>query len=346
MIIKKYVIWLIVFFLAKHSATQWTIDIANPTNYSLEYVDIVDSSTAWAIGHYAFNQDSSILLIKRDFGNWFQHYIPIANNNDFTCIAALDDNKAWIGTADGKVFYTSYDSNKTVLQIDIGGQAFINDIKFSRINRNYGYVYSDPPAGPGTPFKIFKTSNAGANWIELSPVFGGSYVGAFASMCVTDSDHVWIGLNCQSSNCQVPKVAFTTNGGLTWQTSSIPNGSNDVSAVVFKYDNSYGIAAPWDQVPTYLFKSINGGGSWSFLYNTQLQTLINAMSWADSTNTWYFCSNDVYDQIKKSTNDGLTWDAMVIPNGTLQIQSIDVMRQGNKVYGYAVAFGGKNITIS
>jgi photosystem II stability/assembly factor-like uncharacterized protein len=321
--------------------SQWTTELVHPPGHVLEYVNIVDSSVAWAIGHYGTNQDSSMLLIRTDKSSWFQHYLQIANNNDFTCVAALDKDRVWIGTGDGKVYYHSYNNNKTILQLDIGGEAYINDIKFSRLNRSYGYIYCDPPGGAGTPFKIYKTSNSGVNWIELSPIFGGSYLGSYASMCVTDSNHVWLGLNCQNTGCQIPKVAYSTDGGLSWQVSSIPNGSNYVSAVVFKTDNQYGIVAPWDQIPTYLYKSNNGGSTWSFLYNTQLQVPVNSLCWALGTNTWYFSSNDESEQIKKSTNDGLTWNAMTLPNGTDQIMSMDVIRQGNSIYGQAVTLNGR-----
>jgi len=230
--------------------SQWIVEDFYPS-YNIEYVDIVDSTIAWVIGHYGVNEDSSFLIRRTNKSLWSQHYLSIANVNDFTCVAAQDSDKIWIGTANGKVYYSSYNNNETVLQIDIGGAGYINDIEFSRSNKNYGYVYSDPPGGAGTPFKIFKTTNAGVNWIEFSPNFGGTYLGALASMCVTDSNHVWLGLNCQQSFCQVPKVAFTTNGGINWQVTAIPNGSNFVSTVVFKSDNLFGIVAPWDQSPTY-----------------------------------------------------------------------------------------------
>jgi len=339
--LRLYITPLTFFILHEVSVSQWVTEINFPTNYNLEYVNVVDSAIAWAIGRYSGFQDSSILLIRTNKSPWFQHYLQIANNNDFTCVAAHDSDKIWVGTADGKVYYHSYNNNQTELQIDIGGQAYINDIKFSRLNKNYGYVYSDPPSGPGTPFKIYKTTNAGVNWIELSPVFGGSYIGAYASMCVTDSNHVWLGLNCQPSFCQVPKVAYTTDGGFTWQMSSIPNGSNYVSAVTFKYDNSYGIVAPWDQVPTYLFRSLNGGNSWSFLYNTQLLRPVNSLCWASGTSTWYICNDEEFDQILKSTNDGLNWSVMTVPSGSDQVKSMDIIRQGNKAYGIAVTLNGR-----
>jgi photosystem II stability/assembly factor-like uncharacterized protein len=320
---------------------QWITELVNPSNFSLEYVNIVDSSTAWSVGHYSGNQDSSILFIRTNKSPWFQHYLEIANYNDFTCIAALDSDRVWIGTANGKVYHSSYNNNKTVLQIDIGGAGYINDIEFSRSNKNYGYVFSDPPGGAGTPFKIFKTTNAGVNWIEFSPLFGGTYIGAFASMCVTDSVHVWLGLNCQQSFCQIPKVAYTTNGGINWHLASIPDGSNYVSAVIFKSDNLFGITAPWDQSPNKLYRSTNGGNSWSFLLNTQLQQPINSLCWANGTNNWYFCSNEEFDQIKKSTDDGVTWNPMFLSIGSDQVMAMDIMQQGNNVFGYAVTLNGR-----
>ena len=321
--------------------SQWVNDNIQTPNYFFEYVAAVDSSRAWAIGHYASFPDSSFLFRRTDKSPWAQHFLQIANNSDFTCIAAQDSDKVWIGTKDGKVYFSSYNNNKTVLQLDPGGESYINDIKFSRSNKKYGYVYCDPPNGKGTPFKIFKTSNYGDNWIEYSPVFGGSYLGALASMCVTDSDHVWLGLNCQQSGCLVPKIAYTSNGGINWQVTAIPNGSNYVSAIVFKNDNLFGIAAPWDQTPTFLFKSVNGANSWSFLYDTQLQQPVNSLCWAMGTNTWFFCSNEETDQIKKSSNDGTDWENMTLPSGTGQVISMDIITEGRNVFGYAVTSNGR-----
>jgi hypothetical protein len=320
--------------------SQWVVEDVY-SSFNFEYVCTVDSSTVWVVGYHELNQDSSVILRRTDYAFWAYYLPEVSNNNDFTCVAAQDSDKIWIGTANGKVYYSSYNNNETVLQIDIGGAGYINDIEFSRSNKNYGYVYSDPPGGAGTPFKIFKTTNAGVNWIEFSPNFGGTYLGALASMCVTDSNHVWLGLNCQQSFCQVPKVAFTTNGGINWQVTAIPNGSNFVSAVVFKSDNLFGIVAPWDQSPTYLYKSVNGGNSWSFLMNTQLQQPINSLCWATGTSNWYFCSNEDFNQIKKSTNDGVTWNPMALSIGTDQVMSMDVIKQGENVFGYAVTLNGR-----
>lgn len=338
---KAFIIFIPLFLLVIKVNAQWTTEITFFENYFLEYVDIIDSNQVWVTGHYPGYQDSSVILRYTSFTNWIQYYSDLINNINITCIAGQDSDKIWIGTDIGKVYYSTNNGYNWTLQIDVGGQGYINDIKFSYINNNYGYIYSDPPAGPGTPFKLYKTINGGLNWIEYSPVFGGSYIGAEKSMCITDSNHVWIGLNCQPSFCYVPRVAFTTNGGINWLTSDIQNNSNYVSAVAFKYNNNYGLVSPWDAVPVYLYKTTNGGINWSFLYNTQLQQPVEAIRWANGTSIWYYCSSQDSAQIEKTTDDGITWLPMTSPHGSEQVISMDIIQQGNKIHGWAVTGQGR-----
>jgi len=75
--------------------------------------------------------------------------------------------------------------------------------------------------------------------------------------------------------------------------------------------------------------------------NTQLQQPINSLCWATGTSNWYFCSNEDFNQIKKSTNDGVTWNPMALSIGTDQVMSMDVIKQGENVFGYAVTINGR-----
>ena len=344
--LNKIKIFLFVFLLLINIKTecQWTCQTSLGINESLTYLCVVDSFSAWGIGRKGIFQDTGIVYIM-EFGYWFPTII-----HDFmctskpTCIAATDLNKAWIGTNDGKIYATTNGGFNWNKVFDFGGSGFINDIKFSKTNKLVGYANCDPPNGYGTPFKVIKTVDGGLNWTVYSPIFPSSYVGMASSSCVTDSNHYWMGLNCQNSGCGIGRIARTTNGGLNWLTNVIPHNADYVTPVDFLPDNMLGYCSSNGIIGnTYIHKSTNGGLSWSnyYLVNVEQNQIVNSINWIEGTRTWYFSiSSPVNIPIYKSVDNGENWKPMMINLNNNQIEHMSFVRCGNKVWGYAAVTNG------
>jgi photosystem II stability/assembly factor-like uncharacterized protein len=313
--------------------SQWEIETNFYGSIIFQNVSAVDSQTCWIAGYY-LGTDSPFVARRSFITGWRKLSINDIRGFVPVCIAAKDTNSAWFGTTDGKVFHTSNSGINWILQIDAGGSSFTNSIKFSKNQPTYGYVCCDPPNGGGTPFKIYKTTDSGLNWHELSVSLGGNYVGYQNCMSVTDSSHVWFGLWNLSSNSA--KVAYTSNSGSNWQVYSLPGDGYYTTAVEFNSTNLLGFSST-NASAKYLLKSSNGGINWSNLLPLSNYWDLEALIWIYGSSTWYFAT---LESIYKSSNDGLNWVNMNAPLGSSVINYIDAVKSGVKVYGWAIRSDG------
>jgi len=319
--------------------SQWEIEYHAAYGETLEHISVVDSNIVWVIGRIGITRDTSIIYERISPNVWTEIYGEFRYNNRLTCVAGLDSLTAFIGTDLGKVFRTTDSGNNWDLIINTGGNGYINDIKFSRTNSNVGYIFGDPPQGPNTAFKIYKTTDRGLTWDTLGPVFGGTYYGNEKSGYVTDSLHAWFGLNCQPSFCGISKIAQTTDGGLSWFTSSI-NGANYIWGLAFRYDNQFGLCAPGDQYPTTkIYVTQNNGTNWVINYNSLLSQPISSICYVKGTSVWYYCSPQIGTQIHKSSDNGLSWFPMSANSGE-QTYYIDAVNQNNKIFAFCITYQG------
>jgi len=332
---KKKLILLILLFNINLLLGQWTNETQLPGGNNppgINNICVADSIHVWVIGYYS-NTDSPYVA-QRTLTGWKSVSIDGIRNNNPICIAAKDSLKAWIGMSNGKIYYTSNGGINWILQVNTGGNGFINDIKFSKSNANYGYAFSDPPNGTGTPFKIYKTTNDGLNWIEYSPLFGGTYDGASRSGCVTDSMHFWFGLAHGLND--IPKVAFTSNGGINWSTRTLPGQSYFVQGVQFSSDNNFGLVTyiPNTNQPP-IYKTTNSGLNWIFSYfiPTNLPSVQNFINIYNSTN-WYYST---LNEIARSSDNGTNWNNMVISlESGEQVLYMDIVSEGDMIFGWAI----------
>ena len=341
---KKFItVFLVIFSFLFGSKVncQWGLNFIMSSDENLTYLCTVDTFSVWGVGGKGFwHTDTAIIYKMVPQGIW--KMLPMQDfmyKTRISCIAATDTTNAFIGTYDAKIYRTSDGGYNWNVVFDFGGEGFINDIKFSRINNLIGYANCDPPGGVGTAFKILKTVNGGLNWSLYSPTVSGNYVGMAISSCVTDSNHYWMGLNCQNSACSVPKILFTTDGGINWQTTTINHPADYVIPIEFSSDNQTGYCCSFGViVQQVMHKSTNGGFIWSnyYLLPIQQDQLINTMYWIEGTTDWYF-SNSNYNepQIYKSTDNGVSWNAMEIDLYNDQIEYMSLIKKNNKVWGYA-----------
>lgn len=318
-------------FLAEANG-QWMIEdsLSMPT-MAFEYMNMVDSGVSWVTGYKGLPPDTPCIYRRTHAIGWKS--IPVNGLMywiEYNCIAGRDSLNAWVGTNTGKVYQTTNGGINWYLIFDYGEGSYVNDIRFSKTEPWVGYIFFDPPLGPGTPFKILKTINNGLNWIEYSPTFEAAYYGTYMSGCVTDSNHAWFGLNCQLQLCNQPRIAYTTNGGLIWSTRLLPGYNDVVLSIEYRSDNLYGFSSVWN-IPAIIFNTTNGGVSWTFNYQDTLP--IQRIVSVEGTSVWYFNN---YLNIFRSTNNGTNWSLMSAPNGNDQIQFMDAVRSGERIYCRAI----------
>jgi len=314
---------LFTFTLRSAFSQQWVIE-ANFFPWYLNYISVIDTGVVWVA--------SSHDVIRKTPGSvWYMIPVPLSPEEYITCVDAVDSMRAWVGTQQGKIFRTTNAGTNWILQIDVGGSSYINDIKFSRVNRNYAYIFADPPNGLGTPFKIYKTTNAGLNWIEYSPMLGSNY-GLDKSACVTDSEHAWFGL----FTAYYPQIAYTTNGGLNWAIRTLPGYDIYTRVIGFRYDNQFGMVAAFGTAGYgYIYRTTNSGVSWSPVSSLSYHFLERGV-WVPETSVWYYARDD---SIGKSSDNGDSWFTMYSAENDA-LFGIDAVKQDSRIYAWAITYNG------
>jgi hypothetical protein len=176
-----------------------------------------------------------------------------------------------------------------------GNSGFIGCINFLKPQQNFGIIISDPPNGNDpywiakttdkgntwnitgapyiptyatqnsafivdssfygfgtqTPGKVYLTSNSGANWISYSI---GIISNSIPSISFKSDKLTGIAI----SYIALPNIARTTNGGLNWQTITIPGSSSEGDV-----------------------KCINGSEIFFFSANKLIRSSNNGLNWSD-----------------------------------------------------------------
>jgi len=338
----RNIVTTIIIFISINSYSQWTSNGGLRMNDSFISMCAVDSSCVWGVATVGYMEDTTCIYKFTPSHIWYR--LPMQNfmyPTKMTCIAALDSNRAWVGTDDGKIYHTTNGGFNWIQIYSFGGSGFINDIKFSQQNKLVGYANSDPPNGTGTPFKILKTTNGGINWLEYGPVLTAGYNGAARSSSVTDANHYWFGLSNSSSN--VPRIAYTSNGGLNWNVRSISYNSGFLYPVEMMSNSLVGYCSALNYFPVYLFKTTDGGNSWGNAYTVPVEANwgVSSIKHVAGTYNWYFSTESMMNvPIYKSTNNGLTWAPMIIDNNHDQVRSMCFTRNGNRIRGFASTYSG------
>lgn len=147
------------------------------------------------------------------------------------------------------------------------------------VDANTGYISGDT---------LMKTTNSGVNWFMI-PGAGGY------GMYFLNSETGFVGIHLSPA---IRGIGKTTNGGLNWVVTNAPPG--DVNAISF-INNLSGWAATGAQFNGYIYKTTDGGTSWSSVYSGLGQSYVQFLD----DNTGYSIS--VYGSLKKSTDGGASW---------------------------------------
>jgi len=207
-----------------------------------------------------------------------------------------------------------------------------------------GYLSCWPNTGTNhTPF-LFKTTDGGQNWTDVSPANGpnqGTYEIYFIDSLkgFVFSDAV---------------IYRTTDGGTNWTHDTMGTLYDFITEIEFS-DANHGIAIGSSGAFRHqgkMYTTDDGGLSWD---TTHLNPIIHGLNFVEFTNNQTAYTNAFYsdDHIYKSVDNGQTWDTLIISSFTGTFKTIQGMHFENDTIGYIIAYaeiyktidGGLNWTL-
>ncbi len=173
--------------------------------------------------------------------------------------------------------------------------------------------------------KIFHTVDKGENWTLQSVVPDWPYV---EDASFPDDKNGWLIASWG--------LAHTNNGGETWESQNLPNSFWGYR--IFFSDSLTGWMTGADTSATILFKTINGGVSWTKLDLQMQHCFPQDILFTDESNGWFLVSdyNDYSSKIYKSNDGGINWSLSY--SGPLMEISAYALFFNNLYNGWAVGW--------
>jgi photosystem II stability/assembly factor-like uncharacterized protein len=189
---------------------NWVRQIPPPVAGVLNAVYFFDQNTGLAIGRKTANFNSCILRTTNGGTDWYEVIASASNENELSGQFWLNSSTGWIcgknillKSTNGGLNYTNYYSN---IPPTVNGQNALLCIYFE--NFNTGWI-----GGSNLDHKnIYKTTNAGANWIfQDNPVAQYIY-SQINDICFIDNNRGWAAHGTPSSGT----ILYTSNSGVNW----------------------------------------------------------------------------------------------------------------------------------
>ena len=222
---KQYLI-----YRTSNGGANWTKQTMTAKR-GLADVHFMDPMRGWAVG------PGSIERTTDGGAHWVKQPTPITS--EWTTIAMHDYHTAWVGSRSGKIIFTSDGGAHWGAQTS-GVTGEIRKLVFPDNQNGFGQVDSAT---------LIATTDGGANWHQHAmPAFGA------VNTDFTGSLYGWVtGPNAE--------VARTTNGGTTWQDTSLTLPPFNLYAIDFM-SSSYGWVAGGAGI---MARTTNGGDTWTWL---------------------------------------------------------------------------------
>jgi len=344
-VMKKTFFLSLLIVLTAGTFSQWVVDV-DPYHPYPYFVNVVDTGTIWCLGYNSGWWDDVELITKnQEYGWMWGNGNDLPTNIQYLSIAGINSTTAFVGDLYGHIYKTTNYGWNWSLIINAGSNYMVTDIKFSKVERNAGYIFCCRNDYAPAVSKIYKTTDYGNTWQLFTPYFGIVGFANKPSTWVTDSEHAWIGLWCLSQNCPSAQIAYTTNGGMNWQISNVESGRTGIQAIAFSYDNQYGIATTYKgMTPHNLFISTNGGENWN-LKDTLPSGNILSFITVPETSVWYvngytvLPDTTIKSYIYKSSDNGLDWLEMTSEDSANVISDLDAVKLNGNIYAWATCSG-------
>jgi photosystem II stability/assembly factor-like uncharacterized protein len=263
--------------------------------------------------------------------NWT--VIPVSGiSNELYCIYGINDNLAFAGegyvNGNANVYKTTNAGvNWSAVLTTGNNNGHFTGLAFTKINGNmFGLAIAE---------KVYRSSNTGNNWVELSAGVTG-VSNAQNSLMIVDNDFYGFGMNNGAA-----RIRLTTNNSTTWSTQQLSVSGNYTSAIAFHSNKLYGVAATSTSLP-FISKTTDGGQTWSNVDIGAGVTGTCYLVWVPGTPVVYILGSN--GGIKRSTNNGVSWVTTPTP-GVTDLTHFDFIQSANVVYGYAVSSNGNVIKL-
>lgn len=223
---------------------------------------------------------------------WVPSILPIGSYHSVVNIGA---ENVWVSTG-SQVSHSSDGGMTWDEPVDMGVYG-MKVLEFA--DENVGYA-------AGNSGVILKTTDGGMTWLSQNSGTDRSIL----DIEVVNSETAWaVGYN--------GTVLKTSNGGTTWTALSVPTEYDYTSVTAIDTDNAWVLPV---ESPMLLFRTDNGGDSWSQITPTESIWGAEAIYFSDSQHGWAMTGADIY----QTNNGGQSWSQILDSSG---LESMEVVNQ-------------------
>ncbi len=253
---------------------------------NFQKIKMVTTSIGYAIG------ENAVVMTTIDGGTtWtplaLQYAKSVTGNQVyFTDMSFVSTTVGYVVGYEGAAFKT----------ID-GGRTWLQITTINTLNPSYNCVFftsADIGYVADETGQLYKTINGGLTWFNLTT---GITTG-IRCIYFSDAQTGWFagvgGI-----------LKKTTNAGSTWTSQT-----SNTNAVILSFSFISGTTG-WFNTPTLVFKTTDGGATWSNV--STITTGIVQLNFIDA-NTGWVVTQDFSNQIRKTTNGGVTWTTQYFNN--------------------------------
>lgn len=304
---RKLLLVLVCLFRVNTFYCQWTnVDFTSKLDW-LNDIHFTSNNTGFISGNVSGFPFGPTRIYKTTNGgtNWTKVY---ELTSGFTlyhfAFTSPTNGFCTLGGSNGYINYVCRTINAGVSwdTVRIPGTYGAQHISFP--SSNVGYI-----AGAGSSQGIYKTTDAGLTWTDITPQTPPTSLEFFANCMINDiyfTDNA-TGFICTGGNAtnsfEPSRVYKTTDGGLTWNSVfSIPNTTGAFKRLCF-VDANVGFVSGTTGI---VYKTTDGGNTWtSISISTQID--VYGIYFFNSQLGYACSSSGITGIIYKTTNGGLTW---------------------------------------
>lgn len=306
---KTTILGICAFFLGLNStAAQWRTTPETP----VFNIQPLDSLRLWAFTQEEGGAALMACAYSADGGDTWEEKTAFPNSDGFLLawgLSAIDEQHVW-------AHYYKYNTGVDyLLKSNDGGQTWLSASYPSGTNRitqmrfwtpEIGVVVADN-ANTNEPFKVYRTTNAGNSWVQLSfNTFPGLVGYDYVSAVYNKGNAFWI-------HTFKGRLYKTTNMGQTWASAGVvPEQAIYGSSIAFENEMTGMLRITSTDAKAVLRKTVDGGETWNLLYTDglpleRMQTLRNVVPVPENPGYWVAGTSE---GAAYTRDGGTTWTRM------------------------------------
>ena len=283
-------------FKTTDGGLTWTALNSGIGGVSFYDLEMFDDNTGLAVGDNGYFLRTTNGGAHWDTGKLQVTGVIVGRNESLQALSIVDQDFAVAAGYDG-VVYKTFDRGLTWQSIgypNLSGDLLASDVKF--ITHDLGYVVG---SRVGIPNSLFKTTDGGATWTNLS-------LNAGQAVDFVDADHGWM--------INVGGLGYrTTNGGATWTQMLLPNQGFSPNLTRMDFINqNVGWVVGWYG---YAAHTTNAGVTWQ-LQNiaTQSDVILGLHVLSESEVYAVGAPSGGSPSLYHTMDAGVTWTKSPLPN--------------------------------